>query len=364
MNDMLCDEVKAQLSPSLPDDEKFMAMAISEARLGEFTTRPNPCVGCVIVKNNLIIGRGFHPKAGFPHAEIFALNDVASANDVKGATAYVTLEPCSHFGRTPPCANALIESGVARVVIANLDPNPKVAGKGVAMLLNAGIAVSVGVCESEAKALNEGFLKAMATGLPFVRLKLGVSLDGKVAMASGESKWITSETSRADVQRLRAKSGAIITGSGTIVADNPSLTVRLPDVALANIGTTAIPQPKIVVVDRTGKTANANTKNGYQVFNDNNTLVWQDDLHSLLTTLVADYGCYDVLVEAGATLATSFLNHNLVDELIIYQAPCLLGINSKPMFVGEFDLLKDKLNFALKEVVQLGSDVRLTLTPI
>ena len=364
MNDMLCDEIKVRLSPSLPNDEIFMAMAIDEAKQGEFTTRPNPCVGCVIVKDNLIIGRGFHPKAGQPHAEVFALQDAKEQGvSVQGATAYVTLEPCSHFGRTPPCAGALIQSGVARVVIASLDPNPQVAGKGVAMLLNAGIAVSVGVYEREAWALNKGFLKAMAIGLPFVRLKLGVSLDGRVAMASGESKWITSETSRADVQRLRAKSGAIITGSGTILADDPALTVRLPDVELANIGTTPIPQPKIVVVDRTGKTATANQRGSYQVFKGNNTLVWQDDLLSLLKTLVAQYQCYDVLVETGATLASAFLQQGLVDELIIYQAPCLLGVNSKPMFVGEFELLKDKLDFELQEVVKLGSDVRLTLTP-
>ncbi|MDO4427813.1 MAG: bifunctional diaminohydroxyphosphoribosylaminopyrimidine deaminase/5-amino-6-(5-phosphoribosylamino)uracil reductase RibD, partial [Moraxella sp.] len=241
----------AQLSPILPDDERFMTMAINEAKQGIYTTRPNPCVGCVLVKDGQILGKGFHPKAGQPHAEIFALNNAKEQGfDVAGASAYVTLEPCSHFGCTPPCASALIQNGVSRVVIANLDPNPKVAGKGVAMLMDAGIIVSVGVCETDAKELNKGFLKAMAVGMPFVRLKLGTSLDGRVAMASGESKWITGETSRADVQRLRAMSGAIVTGSGTILADNPSLNVRTD---IDGTPPTQIPPPKIVVVDRSGK---------------------------------------------------------------------------------------------------------------
>lgn len=346
----------AKLSPSLPDDEIFMVMAIQLAKLGEFTTRPNPCVGCVIVADGQVIGKGFHPKAGLPHAEIFALQDAKEQGvSVQGATAYVTLEPCSHFGKTPPCASALIDGGAARVVIAILDPNPKVAGKGVAMLMAAGIAVSVGVCEDEAQALNAGFLKAMAQGLPYVRLKMGISLDGRIAMANGQSKWITSETSRADVQRLRAKSGAIITGSGTIIADNPSLTVRLPAVELTNIGTTPIAQPKIVVVDRTGKTANGD----YQVFKDNNTLIWQKDLPSLLKTLVAHHQCYDVLVEAGATLATSFLQEGLVDEFIIYQAPCLLGKNARPMFGGGFDKICEQLRFSLVSHETIGDDIKL-----
>lgn len=353
---LLNPNLTAQLSPSLPNDEIFMAMAIQLAKQGEFTTRPNPCVGCVIVKDGAVIGKGFHPKAGLPHAEIFALNDAKERGvSVQGATAYVILEPCSHFGRTPPCADALIKSGISRVVVAGLDPNPNVAGQGIAMLINSGVAVSVGVCQSEAQSLNQGFLKAMSTGLPYVRLKMGISLDGRIAMASGESKWITSETSRADVQRLRAKSGAIITGSGTIIADNPSLTVRLPVVELTNIGTIPIVQPKIVVVDRTGKTANGD----YQVFKDNNTLIWQEDLPSLLKTLVAHHQCYDVLVEAGATLATSFLQEGLVDEFIIYQAPCLLGNRAKPMFDGSFDKICEQLRFSLVSHETIGDDIKL-----
>lgn len=360
-DNMLSNTVKSRLSPALPDDERFMMMALDEAKKGEFTTRPNPAVGCVIVKNNLIIGKGFHPKAGQPHAEIFALQDAKQQGvSVQGATAYVTLEPCSHFGRTPPCAGALIESGVSRVVIATLDPNPQVAGKGVEMLLNAGISVSFGVCQKQAYELNAGFLKAMATGLPFVRLKMGISLDGRIAMQNGESKWITGELSRMDVQRLRAKSGMIITGSNTIIADNPALNVRLPDVELDNIGITAIPQPKIVVVDRRGKLS---PDDDFTVLKNPNTLIWQDDLPALLKILVAKYQCHDVLVETGATLATSFLSQNLVDELIIYQAPCLLGATARPMFGGQFERLQDKLNFTLVDVERLGDDVKMIFRP-
>lgn len=360
-DNMLSDSVKSRLSPALPDDETFMLMALNEAKKGEFTTRPNPAVGCVIVKNNLIIGKGFHPKAGYPHAEVFALTDVKnSGQDTKGATAYVTLEPCSHTGKTPPCADALIRSGVARVVVACADPNPQVAGRGLQKLLDAGISVSLGVCQKQAYELNAGFLKAMATGLPFVRLKMGISLDGRITMQNGQSKWITGELSRKDVQNLRAKSGAIITGSNTIIADNPALNVRLPDVELDNIGTTAIPQPKIVVVDRRGKLS---LDDDFTVFKNPNTLIWQDDLPTLLKTLVAQYQCHDVLVETGATLATSFLSQNLVDELIIYQAPCLLGATARPMFGGQFERLQDKLNFMLVDVERLGDDVKMIFRP-
>lgn len=346
----------AKLSPILPNDKTFMAMAIAHAQKGRYTTRPNPCVGCVIVKDGQVLGTGFHPKAGEPHAEVFALQHAkAGGHDVVGVSAYVTLEPCSHFGRTPPCASALIQSGVARVVVASLDPNPQVAGRGVAMLLNAGISVTLGVCEQEAMALNQGFLKAMATGLPFVRVKLGVSLDGRVAMANGQSKWITGESSRADVQRLRAMSGAIITGSGTIRADNPALTVRQ---TIDGIEPAQIPSPKIVVVNTSGTLDRT-----YRVFDDKNTLLWHKDLPSLLQTLVAQYRCYDVLVEAGATLATSFLNAGLADELIIYQAPCLLGATARPMFGGSFETLADKLEFELNSVTPIGVDLKMIFTP-
>ncbi|UNU72498.1 bifunctional diaminohydroxyphosphoribosylaminopyrimidine deaminase/5-amino-6-(5-phosphoribosylamino)uracil reductase RibD [Moraxella nasovis] len=334
-------------------DYTFMQAALGLAKKGLYTTRPNPCVGCVIVKDNLIIGQGFHPKAGLPHAEIYALNDAkAHGYDIKGATAYVTLEPCSHYGQTPPCSKALIESGINKVIIATFDPNPQVAGRGISMLQNAGIDTQIGVCEREARKLNAGFLKAMATGLPYVRVKIATSLDGRTAMASGESKWITGEMARIDVQKLRARSGAIITGSRTVLADNPALTVRLDTLDLVNIS-----PPKIVVMDRTGKLKNTDN---YQVFNNKNTLLWQDDIKSLLQTLVSEYQCYDVLVEAGSTLATSFLIAGFVDELIVYQAPCLLGKTARAMFDGKFDQLADRLSFNLESCERLGDDLKMT----
>lgn len=361
LTNILPNTLKSCLSPILPDDERFMMMALDEAKKGEFTTRPNPAVGCVIINNDLIIGKGFHPKAGFPHAEIFALADAKNnGQNTAGATVYVSLEPCSHTGKTPPCVDALIHSGVTRVVVACADPNPQVAGHGIQKLLDAGISVSLGVCQKQAYELNAGFLKAMATGLPFVRLKMGISLDGRIAMQNGESRWITGELSRMDVQRLRAKSGAIITGSATIIADDPALNVRLPDVELDNIGITAIPQPKIVVVDRRGKLS---PDDDFTVLKNPNTLIWQDDLPALLKILVAKYQCHDVLVETGATLATSFLSQNLVDELIIYQAPCLLGATARPMFGGQFERLQDKFDFTLMNVERLGDDIKMVFHP-
>ncbi len=208
------------------NDYVYMARAIQLAQQGLYTTHPNPRVGCVLVKNGQIIAEGFHARAGQGHAEVVALRQ--AGQEAEGATAYVTLEPCAHFGRTPPCANALVDAKVARVVMASLDSNPLVAGKGKAILENAGISTTVGVLEHEAKALNQGFFRRMQGGLPYVRLKTAASLDGRTAMQSGESKWITGSDARRDVQKLRAQSGAIITGIGTVLADNPSLTVR-PD---------------------------------------------------------------------------------------------------------------------------------------
>lgn len=333
-------------------DIYYMSLALQLAQKGEFTTRPNPCVGCVLVKNNIIIGEGYHPKIGLSHAEIFALQDaITKGYDTHGATAYVTLEPCSHVGRTPPCSDALIKAGITRVVVAVSDPNPKVAGQGIARLQAAGIAVTVGVCEHQSKVLNAGFLKAMAVELPYVRLKIATSLDGRTAMVNGQSKWITGDAARDDVQRLRAKSGAIITGSGTVIADNPTLNVRLPSLDIDNIT-----QPMIVVVDRSSKLTKSNH---YQVVNYDNTLLWRDDLLSLLKTLVAKYQCYDVLVEAGATLSGAFVEQNLVDELIIYQAPCVLGDMAHPMLRLNLQQLSQQRRFELADVAKIGQDLRL-----
>ncbi|PNK60760.1 bifunctional diaminohydroxyphosphoribosylaminopyrimidine deaminase/5-amino-6-(5-phosphoribosylamino)uracil reductase RibD [Psychrobacter sp. FDAARGOS_221] len=336
-------------------DNYYMMLAIEEAKKGIYRTRPNPAVGCVIVNNGLIVGAGFHPKAGEPHAEVFALRQAKQS--AKGATAYVTLEPCSHTGKTPPCARALIESGISRVVIAGLDPNPQVAGRGVTMLKEAGIAVTVGIGSSQAEQLNLGFLKAMRTQMPYVRLKIATSLDGRTAMASGESKWITGPAAREDVQKLRALSGAIITGSQTVIDDNPSLNVRSTQLG---VDVEQVPQPKVVVLDRRGRLQGAD----YQVLQRQDTLIWsQSDLTQLLQTLVSEYQIYDVLVEAGSEVAGSFVEAGRVDELVVYQAPCVLGDKAKPMLTIAMDHLAAQRRFDLLSATPIGEDLKLIYRP-
>lgn len=337
----------------------FMMLAIEQAKQGLYTTRPNPAVGCVIVQADKVVGQGFHPKAGAPHAEVFALKE-AGVRAV-GATAYVTLEPCSHTGRTPPCALALIAAGVTRVVIAGLDPNPQVAGRGVKLLEQSGIAVTIGVLTAQAEALNRGFLTAMRTQMPYVRLKIATSLDGRTAMASGESKWITSAAARADVQKLRAQSGAIITGSETVMADNPQLNIRSNQLG---VPAEQVPAPMVVVLDRRQRLAHS-PQSDYQLCRRADTVYWRtDDLSVLLKTLVSDYQCYDVLVEAGASVAGSFLSQQLVDELIVYQAPCLLGAHARPMVEFNPLSLAQQLRFDVDSHEQIGADLKLTLLPL
>lgn len=340
-------------------DRYFMMLAIEQAKRGLYTTRPNPAVGCVIVQAEAVVGQGFHPKAGEPHAEVFAIKDAGA--QTAGATAYVTLEPCSHTGRTPPCALALIEAGITRVVIAGLDPNPQVAGRGVALLEQAGIEVKVGVLTAQAEALNRGFLKAMRTQMPYVRLKIATSLDGRTAMASGESKWITSAAAREDVQKLRAQSGAIITGSETVIADNPQLNVRSNQLG---VSFEQVPAPIVVILDRRQR-LNYSPNAEYQLCQRSDTLYWRhDDLIALLKELVSEHQCYDVLVEAGAGVAGSFLSQQLVDELIVYQAPCLLGSEARSMIDFNPMSLAQQLRFNLHSHEQLGSDLKLTLLPL
>ncbi len=343
-------------------DRYFMTLAINLAKKGQFTTRPNPCVGCVIVKDGEVIGQGYHYKAGQPHAEVFALRQAVqnTGDDLTGATAYVTLEPCSHYGRTPPCADALINAKISRVVIATTDPNPKVAGGGIAKLQNAGIEVIIPICQNDAKALNKGFLKTMSGGLPYVRLKIACSLDGKIAMVNGESKWITGDDARDDVQRLRAMSGAIITGSETIMTDTPRLDVRSGQIAnLADIE-----QPLLVVLDRRKRLKLTDECLQYQ----QNRPLWlcQDDmdLKEVLQTLKDKYQIHDVLVEAGASVATAFLQADLVDELIVYQAPCLLGNSAKSMFTADFNSISEQLRFSLVSRETMGNDLKLTFTAL
>ena len=340
-------------------DRYFMMLAIEQAKRGLYTTRPNPAVGCVIVQADKVVGQGFHPKAGQPHAEVFALKDAGM--QAMGATAYVTLEPCSHTGRTPPCALGLIEAGIKRVVIAGLDPNPQVAGRGVKLLEEAGIAVTVGVLTAQAEALNKGFLKAMRSQMPYVRLKIATSLDGRTAMASGESKWITGTAAREDVQKLRAQSGVIITGSETVIVDNPQLNVRSNQLG---INPEQVPQPKIVILDRRGRLEH-DLQSDYQLCQSPETLYWhEENLIELLKNLVSDHHCYDVLVEAGASVAGSFLQQQLVDELIVYQAPCLLGTQARPMVAINPLALAQQLRFDIHSHEQLGTDLKLTLLPV
>ena len=340
-------------------DRYFMTLAIDQAQRGQYTTRPNPAVGCIIVQADVVVGQGFHPKAGQPHAEVFALNE--AGNKANGATAYVTLEPCGHTGLTPPCALALITAGIKRVVIAGLDPNPQVAGRGVRLLQQAGIGVTVGIMTEQAEALNRGFLKAMRSQLPYVRLKIATSLDGRTAMASGESKWITSLAAREDVQQLRAQGAAIITGSGTVISDNPQLNVRSIKLGVA---VDDIPAPKVVVLDRQGR-LDHDEGSEYHLCRRTDTLYWRDDdLSALLKTLVHEHQCYEVLVEAGASVAGSFLSQQLVDELIVYQAPCFLGSQARAMVDVNPLALAQQLRFQYTHQQRVGNDLKITLLPL
>lgn len=354
----------------ITQDQIWMRRAIELARQGQYSTKPNPNVGCVIVKDGVVVGEGFHPKAGQPHAEVFAMRQ--AGEQAHGATAYVTLEPCAHYGRTPPCAKGLVEAGVAKVVVACPDPNPLVAGKGVQILKDAGINVEVGICEDEAHPLNDGFLKAMATGMPYVRVKIASSLDGRTAMASGESKWITGIEARQDVQHWRAISGGVISGIETVLADDCQLNVR----SLNGIDDISrIVQPKRIILDRQGRlplTAKILEQpetmmvmGPYrQELADLGVIQLEiQPLKELLQYLVQQHQIYDVLVEAGATLSTAFLQAQLVDELISYVAPTLLGQTARSMFNAEFSRMAEQLRYKLQDVTRLGDDVRFRLIP-
>jgi diaminohydroxyphosphoribosylaminopyrimidine deaminase/5-amino-6-(5-phosphoribosylamino)uracil reductase len=356
-------------------DSFYMAKALQLARKGLYTTDPNPRVGCVIVKNQTIIGEGWHEYAGQPHAEVNALKNLSQ--DPKGSTAYVTLEPCSHYGKTPPCCNALIEAGVSRVVVAMQDPNPLVAGRGITALKNAGITVDCGVLEADANALNRGFIQRMTTGKPFVTSKLAMSLDGRTALANGQSQWITSDLARQDVQLLRAQSSAIMTGINTVLADNPALTVRLPDINVV--------QPIRVILDSQLQMP-LNTKmaqlNGETwLLTCNNDLKQQQPLIDVgfkifvlpeinnrldLKAVIAFLGekqINNVLIEAGAILNGALLADNLIDEYIIYIAPCILGDEGRGLFKlpSALQTMNDKKLLHLKETRQVGGDLKLTL---
>lgn len=355
-------------------DHAMMARALRLAERGAYTTRPNPMVGCVIAQGNDVVGEGWHQRAGGPHAEVFALREAGER--ARGATAYVTLEPCAHHGRTPPCADALIQAGVARVVAALRDPFVQVDGAGFERLRTAGIQVTSGLMEAQARELNRGFLSRIERDRPWLRVKLAMSLDGRTALANGQSKWITGEAARADVQHWRARAGAILTGIGTVLADDPRLTARVPDVDLV--------PPLRVVLDRGLRTpAGAQVLDGRvptlvvhregEVPDARHALVQchavpADDKGRLdllaVLRLLAEQGINEVQVEAGAPLAGAFFAQGLVDEVLLYIAPVLLGSDARPLLtLPSLTDMADRWHLRVVDEAKFGEDWRLMLRP-
>ncbi|WNZ55777.1 bifunctional diaminohydroxyphosphoribosylaminopyrimidine deaminase/5-amino-6-(5-phosphoribosylamino)uracil reductase RibD [Microbulbifer sp. MKSA007] len=367
--------------------EALIARAIQLAERGLYTTMPNPRVGCVITDGDgNIVGEGWHKRAGEPHAEIEALSDAGDL--AQGATVYVTLEPCSHTGRTGPCAEALVKAGVARVIYGMQDPNPNVSGAGLQILRDAGIEVEGPILEERCRALNPGFIKRMTLGLPLVRSKSAMSLDGRTAMASGESKWVSGPAARADVQRLRARSCAVITGVETVRFDNPNLNVRADEMALEMLAAerAAEVQPLRVIVDSqlrtparafilqgdaptlvcTTERAEAERrerieKTGAEVVVLPHDKEGRVDLLALLKEL-ARRQCNEVLVESGATLSGEFLYRGHVDEIIVYMAPKLLGSTGRPLFELPIERMGSMLPITITDMRAVGHDWRITAT--
>ena len=352
-----------------PADISYMTRALRLAERGLYTTTPNPRVGCVLVQDGHVVGEGWHERAGEPHAEIHALRQAGTrAHD---ATAYVTLEPCSHHGRTPPCADALIQARVKRVVVALRDPNPLVAGQGLARLQQAGIHVQTGLLESEAIELNRGFVARMLSGRPWIRTKLAMSLDGRTALNNGVSQWITGEAARLEGQKLRARACAVMTGSGTVLADNPQLTVRAFDTER---------QPLRVVID-----SRLQTPLEAQILTQGETLIVtaSDELSKIkalqdrgievircaagnqvdllgTVALLAERGCNELMVEAGAVLNGALLQAGLIDEIIIFQAPLLLGDSARGLFhLPEITHMQQRRRLYLHDSRRFGDDLRL-----
>ncbi|MFP3343687.1 bifunctional diaminohydroxyphosphoribosylaminopyrimidine deaminase/5-amino-6-(5-phosphoribosylamino)uracil reductase RibD [Halomonas sp. SIMBA_159] len=372
-------------------DHRYMVHAIQLAKRGLYTTDPNPRVGCVVVRfdgsdEGRVVGEGYHERAGEPHAEIHALKAAGSA--AQGATAYVTLEPCSHTGRTGPCAVALAQAGVARVVVAMKDPNPQVSGGGIEHLKTAGIKVQVGLLEADARALNPGFISRMERQRPFVRLKMAMSLDGRTAMGSGESQWITGPQARTQVQRLRARSSAILSGVESVIMDDSRLTLRAEQLALANADDIVQRQPLRVILDsrlRLPLAAACLREPG-------RTLIITTDQHSeekrrklaaagaeikvlpadadrialadMLLWLAENEQVNELLVETGATLAGALLEANLVDELQLFVAPTLLGGEARPLFaLPGITQMADQKRLTIKESRTVGQDWWIIATP-
>jgi diaminohydroxyphosphoribosylaminopyrimidine deaminase/5-amino-6-(5-phosphoribosylamino)uracil reductase len=355
-----------------------MSRALQLARHGLYTTHPNPRVGCLLVKDNHVLAESWHIQAGGPHAEINALN--AAGAGARGADCYVTLEPCVHSGKTPPCTEALIASGVRRVIAAAIDPNPQVSGKGIAAIKQAGIEAESGLMEDEARALNPGFEMRMRNGRPYVRTKMAMSLDGKTALANGHSRWITAEAARRDVQRLRAQSSAILTGIGTVLADDPALTVRDVD--------TGGRQPLRVVVDPElkmptgvrmlkdpGRTLvftliqDAGKKNAYSGRNTEVIMLSEKNRDAMLLPvleyLATREEVNEVLVEAGSKLNGALLHAGLIDELVIYLAPHILGQDARGLFnIPVIEEMAKRVELKFTDLRMVGQDVRMTLKPV
>ena len=362
----------APMTPTAAADAVFMARALQLAQRGLYTTDPNPRVGCVIVKDGRIIGEGWHQRAGGPHAEIHALN--AAGPQARGATAYVTLEPCCHHGRTPPCTDALIQAGIVRMVVAMSDPNPLVAGQGAAVLTAAGLRVESGLMQTQAEALNPGFISRMRSNRPYVRAKLAVSLDGRTALAHGVSQWITGEAARADVQGLRARSSAILTGIGTVLADDPSLNVRAFDIGRqplrvvvdgglrmpATAKMLRLPGATLIVTARDDAAdASRLVEAGAEVL-----LLPTDsgrvDLAALMQHL-ALREINELMVEAGAGLCGALLAAQLLDEVVIYYAPHILGSSAQAMFaLPGLENMQQRVALQVQDVRAVGDDWRVT----
>lgn len=361
-------------------DEKFMQRALELAALGRYTTSPNPNVGAVLVKEDQVIGEGYHRQAGGPHAEVFALRE--AGENARGATCYVTLEPCSHYGRTPPCALALIEAGISRVVVAMTDPNPAVAGRGITLLQQAGIEVHTGLLEAQARALNPGFLHKMQYQRPYVQLKLAASIDGKTALKNGASKWLTGDEARADVQHLRAQSCAILSTAETVLCDEALLNVRADTITPLENG--SLRQPLRIILDQKCRLTGVEPlflQGGNIILLHQQHNNWPElklpagakvQRHGI--TLGAD-GRFDLAavmvfiatlpvnllwVEAGAQLASSLWQQQLVDELVLYQAPLLLGPDARPMLqFAELTEMSQALRLNWFDIQQFGEDLRL-----
>jgi diaminohydroxyphosphoribosylaminopyrimidine deaminase / 5-amino-6-(5-phosphoribosylamino)uracil reductase len=379
-------------------DHTYMTRALQLAELGMNTTTPNPRVGCVIVKDGKVIGEGAHLKAGEPHAEVFAIRQ--AGDQAKGATLYVTLEPCNHTGRTPPCSQAIVDAGIAKVIVAMQDPNPQVAGSGLAHLQAHNIEVASGLMQVQAEALNPGFISRMTKNKPFLRCKIAASLDGKTALNNGASQWITSEPARLDVQHWRARSCAILTGIGTVFADNPSMTVRTssntpsPLMGEAKLGAShrnggegvAIRQPLRIVVD-----SQLQTPIDAKILQGGNVLIaFASDTHNKSTELLkagAELLCIpneegkvclktllshlaaceinEVLVEAGEGLNGALLAQNLIDELLIYYAPKLMGSAAKGMLaLPALTAMQQVIDLQIIDMRQIGVDIRLRAKPV